>query len=155
MSRYRGGAIQILQAPADTYSGTALQLYPSSSTAALPTYPATVNPFMTSPVTGDPINSGLKITDYIYDAAAETMTDVDRQAHDDARLALYLGRIRQSRFTGNYVLLSDVDTVRVGGIRVVTDADRAATVFANTNRSQKNEAFGGAIYVSGRTPMVV
>jgi predicted outer membrane repeat protein len=155
MSRFRGGAIQILQAPADTYSGTALQLYPSSSTAALPTYPATVNPFMTSPVTGDPIASGLKITDYIYDAAAETMTDVDRQSHDDARLALYLGRIRQSRFTGNYVLLSDVDTVRVGGIRVVTDADRAATVFANTNRSQKNEAFGGAIYVSGRTPMVV
>ena len=158
MSRYRGGAIQILQAPADIYSGTALQLYPTVSAAAinaLPTYPATVNPFMTDPVTGAPIASGLKITDYVYDANPETMTDADRQSLDDARLALYLGRIRQSRFTGNHVLLSDVDTVRVGGIRVVTDANRAATVFANTNRSQKNEAFGGAIYVAGRTPMIV
>ena len=158
MSRFRGGAVQILQAPSDTYSGTALQLYPQVSTgflSALPKYPATVNPFMTDPTTGNPISSNLPITDYIYDANPETMSDVDRQAIDDARLALYLGRIRQSRFTGNHVLLSDVDTVRVGGIRIVTDADRPATVFANTTRSQKNEAFGGAIYVSGRTPMVV
>jgi predicted outer membrane repeat protein len=159
MSRYRGGAVQILQAPADIYAGTQLQLYPTVSAAtvnALPTYPATVNPFMTDPVTGAPIASGLKITDYVYDANPETMTDADRQSFDDARLALYLGRIRQSRFTGNHVLLANVDTVRVGGIRVVTDvADRPATVFANTNRSQKNEAFGGAIYVSGRTPMIV
>lgn len=158
MSRYRGGALQILQAPVDQFVGTALQLWPAISQAtinALPTYPTDINPFLTSPLNALPINQGIRVTDRIYDAAAETLTDSDRQSLDDARLALYLGRIRQLRFTGNRALLSNVDTVQIGLVRVVTDANRAATVFATQNRSQKNEASGGAVYISGRSPMIV
>ncbi len=158
MARYRGGALQILQAPVDQYAGSTLQLWPSVSTTqldALPKYPATVNPFLTSPLNAEPIDQALPITDRVYDAAAETMSDNDRQVVDDARLAVYLGRIRQIRFTGNTARLSDVDTINVGGIRFVGDANRAATVHATTSRSQKNEAAGGAVYISGRSNMTI
>ncbi|MCX6140896.1 MAG: T9SS type A sorting domain-containing protein [Candidatus Kapabacteria bacterium] len=158
MARYRGGALQILQAPVDQFAGSSLQLWPvisQSTMNALPQYPATLNPFLTSPLTAAPIDQGLRITDRIYDSAPETFTDNDRQAIDDARLAMYLGRIRQIRFTSNRALLADVDTVRIGAIRVVTDANRPATVFTTTGRSQKNEASGGAVYISGRDPMIV
>jgi len=158
MARYRGGALQILQAPVDQFAGSTLQLWPTVSTAtlnALPKYPATVNPFLTSQLNAEPIDQNLPITDRVYDAAAETMSDNDRQSIDDARLAVYLGRIRQIRFTGNTARLSDVDTINVGGIRFVGDANRAATVFATTSRSQKNEAAGGAVYISGRSNMTI
>ena len=159
MARFRGGALQILQAPVDAFAGSNLQLYPTvapGTIAALPTYPATTNPFMTDQTTAAPINTGLRITDNVAEAGAETLTDSDRQSLDDARLALYLGRIRQSRFTGNYTLLADVDTIRIGAVRIVTDvSSRAATTFGSTNRSQRNESFGGAVYIAGRTPMTV
>lgn len=158
MARYRGGALQILQAPADQFVGSSLQLWPMISQAtinALPAYPVTVNPFLTDPTTTQAIDQGLKITDRIYDSAPETFTDTDRQSIDDARLAMYLGRIRQLRFVSNRTLLANVDTVRIGGIRVVTDANRPATVFTTTGRSQKNESSGGAVYISGRSPMIV
>ena len=158
MARYRGGALQILQAPVDQFAGSSLQLWPIISQTtinALPQYSPTVNPFLTSQLTAQPLNQGLRITDLIYDVAAETFTDSDRQSIDDARLALYLGRIRQIRFTSNRTLLSDVDTVRIGNIRVVTDAQRPAKIFTSTGRSQKNESSGGAVYISGRMPMIV
>lgn len=158
MARYRGGALQILQAPIDQFAGSSLQLWPVISPATMqaqPEYPATVNPFLTNPITAQPINQGLKITDRTYDAVAEPFTDSDRQSIDDARLAVALGRIRQLRFTSNRTLLSDVDTVRIGNVRVVTDANRPATVFTTTGRSQKNESSGGAVYIAGRAPMII
>ena len=158
MARYRGGALQVLQAPVDQFAGSTLQLWPiisSTTMSALPQYSPTVNPFLTSQLTAQPLDQGLRITDRIYDAAAETFTDSDRQSIDDARLAMYLGRIRQIRFTSNRTLLADVDTVLIGNIRVVTDANRPATIFTTTGRSQKNESSGGAVYISGRTPMIV
>jgi hypothetical protein len=156
MARYHGGALQILQAPVDQYAGSNLQLYPTFSTAGLPSYPAETNPFLTSPWTALPYDQQLKALDLLHLPGSEpAVTASQRQSVDDGRLALYLGRIRQIRFIGNRALLSDVDTIRVGGIRVVADADRAATVFATTSRSQKNDAFGGAVYISGRTPMIV
>ena len=159
MARYHGGALQILQAPVDPNQGTALQIYPTVSQSEinnLPTYNPTVNPFLTNPWDATPYDQGLKALDRLYSPGAEpSLTDSKRQAIDDARLAVYLGRIRQLRFIGNHVRLSDVDTVRIGGIRVVTDADREATVFEQTNRSQKNDAFGGAVYIAGRDSMIV
>lgn len=156
MARYHAGALQILQAPVDQFAGSSLQLYPTFSTSGLSSYPAETNPFLTSPWTAMPYDQQLKAIDLLHTSGAEpSVTSSQRQSVDDGRLALYLGRIRQCRFIGNRALLADVDTVRVGGIRVVTDADRAATVFGTTNRSQKNDAFGGAVYISGRTPMIV
>lgn len=159
MARFHGGAMQILQAPVDQYAGTSLQLWPTISQSAynaLPTYNATTNPFLTSPWTTAPYDQQLKALDLLHLSSAEPSLSAEERAPlDDARLALYLGRIRQNRFTGNRALLSDVDYVRVGPVNVVTDVDKSATVFGNINRSQKNSARGGAIYIAGRDQMTV
>ncbi|MDZ4745979.1 MAG: T9SS type A sorting domain-containing protein [bacterium] len=158
MARFRGGALQVLQAPVDQYVGSTLQLYPvisAQTIAALPTYPNNVNPWLTDPENAQPIVQNLKSIDNLYDVAAEPMTDVNRQSLDDARLAMYLGRIRQLRFTNNRALNSDVGLVTIGGIRFVTDVNQAATVHGTLDRSRKNEASGGAVYISGRDRFTV
>ncbi len=159
MARFHGGALQILQAPVDQYAGTSLQLWPTISQStynALPTYDATTNPFLTSPWTTQPYNQQLKALDLLHLATPEPgLTNEERAPYDDARLALYLGRIRQNRFTGNRALLSNVDYVNVGPVRVVTDVDAQATVFSTITRSNKNSARGGAIYIAGRDSMLV
>lgn len=156
MARYNGGAIQIRQAPVDN-SG-ALQLYPNADATYnnLPNYNPTANPFITSPWTNDPIAQNIKAIDQLYNPNyVAPLNDANRQKYDDARVAMYLGRIRQLKFYGNHTLIADVDTVLIGGIRVVSDKDAAATVFGTPGRSQKNMAAGGAVYISGRTPMIV
>ncbi len=159
MARFRGGALQVLQAPVDQYVGTPLQVYPTVSQAtinALSIYPAQVNPYLTDRKTAQPIQQNLRAIDLLYTNGPEpALTDAERQSLDDARLAMYLGRIRQTRFINNRVLLSDVDTVRIGGIRVVTDVNRPATVHGTIDRSHKNEAFGGAVYIAGRNKILV
>lgn len=154
MARYRGGAVQILQAPENLD-----QLYPVVTQATidgLGVYPAQVNPYITSPVTAQPIQQSIPRIDNVYTSDAEQLADNARQSLDDGRLALYLGRIRQTRFVNNRVVLADVDTVRVGGILVVRDvSSRAATTYGVAGRSQKNHAFGGAVFISGRSPMFV
>lgn len=155
MARYHGGALQILQAPVD--NAGLLRLWPdaSSSYNSLAAYDANTNPFLTDPATAQPYDQQLKAIDQLHLASDNGLSNTERQAYDDARLALYLGRIRQNRFIGNRTLLSDVDTVRVGGIRVLTDADRAATVFQTENRARKNSSFGGAVMIKGRNSMIV
>lgn len=161
MARYHGGALQILQAPEEnsTPQGAPVSydLYPNASSAynALPDYDPNTNPFLTHPETAAPISQSIKAIDQLHLASDNGLSNSDRQEYDDARLALYLGRIRQNRFIGNRTLLSDVDTVRIGGIRVLTDANRAATVFANENNHGRNSSFGGAVVISGRNAMTV
>lgn len=154
MARYRGGALQVLQAPENLD-----QLYPvvtSNILNSLGVYPAQVNPYITDPVTAQPIQQNIRRIDNIYTTDAEPLTDNARQSLDDGRLAMYLGRIRQTRFINNRVVLADVDTVRVGGILVVRDVDsRAATTFGTTGRSQKNWAYGGAMYIAGDSAMFI
>lgn len=153
MARYRGGALQVLQAPIDQYVGSTLQLYPvvsPATIAALQNYPTNVNPWLTEPENAQTIPQNIKSIDNLHDVIAEPLTDANRQSLDDARLAMYLGRIRQIRFTNNRTLNSDVDTVRIGGILFVTDVNRASTVHGTLDRSRKNESSGGAVYISGR-----
>lgn len=158
MARYRGGALQVLQAPVDQYVGSTLQLYPvvsPATIAALPNYPSNVNPWLTEPENATPLVQNIKSIDNLYDETAEPFSDVNRQSLDDARLAMFLGRIRQLRFTNNRALNSDVDTVRIGNVLFVTDVNRASTVHGTLDRSRKNEASGGAVYISGRDMFTV
>lgn len=158
MARYRGGALQVLQAPVDQFAGSNLQLYPTiapGTIAALPVYDKHVNPFITDRTTTQPIQQAIKVIDNIHVATAEPFTDGERQSLDDARLAMFLGRIRQTRFISNRVLNAKVDTIRIGGIRVLTDVDVAIDPFGTISRSQKNEASGGAVYIAGRDRMTV
>lgn len=157
MARYHGGALQILQAPVDQYAGSNLQLYPTVSTAGLPVYPAQTNPYITDVQNAQPIQQNIPAIDNMFSSASEpSFSDAERQSIDDARLAMYLGRIRQIRFINNRALLSDVDTVRIGNIRVVTDvATRPAQTRPIVDRTRKNDAFGGAVYIAGRNTMIV
>jgi predicted outer membrane repeat protein len=159
LARYRGGALQVLQAPADAFVGSSLQIWPTLTAQqqqSLPIYNAQTNPWLTDPNTAQPIQPTWRGIDLLHETAPEPVaSDALRAALDDARMAVYLGRIRQIRFTNNRTLMSEVDTVRIGAIRVLTDVDRAAAVFGNLDRSRKNESSGGAVYISGRTPMLI
>ena len=159
MARYRGGALQVLQAPIDQYSGSQFQVYPTVSAATiagLGVYDKSINPWVTGRETAEPIQQNILAIDNINIAAAEGLTDSERQSVDDGRVAMYLGRIRQTRFVNNRTVLADVDTVRIGALLFVTDVtNRAATTFGTITRSQKNDAHGGAVYIAGRSKMVV
>lgn len=159
MARYHGGALQIQQAPVDQYVGSNLQLYPTPNpvtVANLQPYAAQTNPYITSVVNAQPIQQNIPSIDNLFSSASEpSFTDTERQSLDDARLAMYLGRIRQIRFISNRVLLANVDTVRIGNIRVVTDVATRASTRPFEDRSKKNDAFGGALYISGRSTMIV
>lgn len=140
MARYRGGALQILQAP---------EGFPVASTT-LDYYPTDKNPNITnkdlslsSILSKNPV---LRI-DNIDETQAEPLSDYDRMAYDDGRLALYLGRIRGLKMDHNYVQIANVITKNIGGVMVVTDdVDNPA----NYPQKYGNGAFGGAIYIAGR-----
>jgi hypothetical protein len=59
MARYRGGALQLLQAPVGT------GVYPTPDISALPNYGA-INPYLTENATAAPISQAVKAIDQIY-----------------------------------------------------------------------------------------
>lgn len=103
-------------------------------------------------VNADPNNPQfVRAHDNLYNASLREMDDNNRQAIDDGRLAMYLGRIRQLTFTQNRVQNANIAQITSGNNVVVTDDEaNPATVEPATNRSYKNDAFGGAVYINGR-----
>jgi photosystem II stability/assembly factor-like uncharacterized protein len=140
MSRNRGGALQILQAP---------EGYPKNVTS-LPTYASDKNPQIVNAqgeiseiIRNNPVPA---IDNIDSDVQEPFATDFDRQAWDDARVALYLGRMRNLTFSGNKAQLANVVVKKIGGVDVVVDdTDNPA----NYPQKYGNHAFGGAIYVAG------
>lgn len=144
LARFRGGALQMLQAPAGD------NVYPDTAGLGITTYSfLDKNPAMTESDGSTIAQTVMQISELDRNVAEPTISNNDaaRQKVDDARLAIYLGRVRQLNFDNNRVLLSDVDTVRINGNRVVSDTNRPAALQA---QSWKNEAFGGAMVISGR-----
>ncbi len=93
--------------------------------------------------------------DNLYDGTINELEDTYRQSLDDGRLAIYLGRIRQLTFAQNRVINARVRTDTVvtqnGTFIIVRDDDQnPAPVETNPNKAYKNDAFGGAVYISGR-----
>jgi|GEM_PF-1795029 len=94
-----------------------------------------------------------------------------RQGYDDGRMAVNNGRVRRLTFRDNRVVLSNIasdvqgyrDTTTVAPIKptaLIYDCNPNAPSFANgrllTEPSlAKNDAYGGAVYVSGRRFMTV
>jgi len=140
MARYRGGALQILQ----SVSG-----FPIPS-ANLGYYPVDKNPNITDrDLTPSSIlehNPVLRI-DNIDETIAEPLTDVERCAYDDARLALYLGRMRNLTFDRNFVQIANVISTTIDGVPIVTDDLNNPASFP---QKFGNGAFGGAIYIQGQ-----
>lgn len=147
MARYRGGAVQLLQAPVGT------GVYPQPDISGLPDYGA-INPYLTDNASGVPIAQAVKAIDQIYSANPEPLTNSDRQAYDDARLAVLLGRVRYLTFTGNRVLLSSVvlQQIAPGVWAIIDDINNPAPL---EPQAWKNQAYGGAVYIAGRTPLEI
>ncbi len=143
MARNAGGALQILQTP---------EGFPTSASyAGLPVYPADKNPNITE-INGDPsnYNTNIKRIDNLDESSAtpEYLTDYERQAYDDARLSVLLGRMRNLKFDYNQALLSNVKIKYFGSIPVIVDDDSTFCVYP---QNYGNFAKGGALFIAGRT----
>lgn len=142
MARHRGGALALLQAP---------EGYPIDPIInTLPDYPADKNPnYLERDGSISRILQSYPIPAYdlIDESAVEPLTGFQRQAIDDGRLAVLLGRIRNVKFDKNYVQLANVKTRYVGGLPVVQDVTDEPATFP---QEYGNIAAGGAIYIAGR-----
>lgn len=156
-ARFKGGAVQFLQAPAGLPSIFA-DLEDLKNNVGV--YPFDKNPNITNPNgsvsdinTYDPgvgVTPGIPMIDNIDENAVqypERLTDRERMAWDDSRISIYLGRVRNNTFENNEVVLANVGLIRVGNQNVVSDLDEASYPYGNGLYG--NQAFGGAIYIAG------
>lgn len=156
-ARYHGGAVQILQAPLDNAG-----FYPQiGSINDAPFYNAVPqananNRNITEP-DGSIVQQQVRAIDRMAQniaglPAAQTVFDLNdeaRQRHDDARIAVLLGRVRGLLFERNVVRVQNVNVVPQG---VARDTVGVANIDAQAHR---NEAYGGALYIAGRTPIEI
>lgn len=153
-ARVKGGALQFLQAPQGLPS-IFNNLEDLKNNVSV--YDFTKNPNVTNPDGSisdinsyDPgvgVTPGIPAIDRIDESAnfyPEPLTDRERMAWDDSRLSIYLGRVRNNTFENNEVVLANVGTVQIGNQTVVTDLEVASYPYG-----YGNNAFGGAIYISG------
>ena len=140
-ARNAAGALQVLQTP---------EGFPTSDAKynALGYYPSDKNPALTDP-NGDPssFNRNIKMIDNIDDYDYAEMTDYERQAYDDARVAMLLGRMRNLKFNYNTASLTNVAIKNFGGFPVEMDDEDAVADYPQVNGNYAN---GGALVIRGR-----
>ncbi len=159
-SRFRGGAIQFLEAPEGLPSIFADYNQLKNGIPGAPTYPHAgvgVYPDFKNPNLTDSsgaysrVNSiGVAAIDRLDEDAAvwpEPLTDLERAAHDDGRLSVFLGRFRNNNFDRNRVVLANSILGYVGSILVRMDDDVADTPYGSGEYG--DIAYGGAIYIGG------
>jgi predicted outer membrane repeat protein len=144
-ARVRGGALNILQAPVEYDFAWAGDIN------NLPKYPLNKNPHITDPdgTTSEILEQyRIPAIDYIDETMAEPLTDYERQAVDDGRLAVYLGRMRNMTFADNFVQLANTVRNQKGNppVTVIEDDTTSAATYP---MNYGNHAFGGAIYMEG------
>lgn len=150
MARHRGGALQILQSP-EGFPRPAVnpEYYRLDKNPNLTDKGGEFSEINTNNVM--PGWSKILAIDYIDEDPVnypEPMTSYDRQYYDDARIALFLGRMRNLKFDDNFVQLSNISDQMVGSQRIVRDD---TTIVADGNQYYGNLAFGGAVYISGES----
>jgi predicted outer membrane repeat protein len=154
MARFRGGAVNLMQAP------YGVGAYPDTTGLNLTFYQSDKNPNITNP-DGSVIRENDSIialdmldTDGLPSSESTvSKNDARRQSVDDPRIAVYLGRVRRLTFDNNRTMVAYVDTVTIGGRQVLADNTTARVKVDSTNgipTDWKNQAFGGAMYVGGR-----
>lgn len=148
MARLRGGALNMLSAPKElayTFGG---------STQGLGYYPANKNPHITNP-DGTPSIVNTQNPILRIDNIDENLNMAEpwgsnnstyRQAFDDSRLAIYLGRVRNLEFDNNHVQLANVRVEVQDGKQITRDVTNEP---ANYPMQAGNHAYGGAVYISG------
>lgn len=148
MARLRGGALNIIQAPTE-YAFTR----PAGNN--VPNYPASKNPNLTNKDGSlSYINSNTTIPriDNIDENANMpepwgSNNATYRQSLDDARIAVFLGRMRNMTFEDNYVQLANIKEENIQGTPRVYDVTNEPAKYPYG--TYKNHAYGGAIYISG------
>lgn len=154
MARFRGGAVNMMQAP------YGVGAYPDTTGLNLAFYQSDKNPNITNP-DGSVIRENDSIialdmldTDGLPSSEPLVSTnDGRRQSVDDPRIAVYLGRVRRLTFDNNRTMVAYVDTVNIGGRQVLADNITAKVKVDSTDgvpTEWKNQAFGGAMYIGGR-----
>ena len=139
-ARNRGGALQILQAPAGfPMANSDVGYYASNKNPNITERDGSISQVIQ--------NNPVPMIDMIDEpGAAEPLSNYDRQAWDDGRIAVYLGRFRNLEFTNNKVELTNVVSTKIGNVTIIeNDYDNPADYPFTTG----NQAFGGAIYVAG------
>jgi len=154
-SRFKGGALQILQAPMEM--PRVLSVNDLANTVGY--YPSNKNPNITdrdgSPSTvveQNPILAIDRIDSPGSGSTGSELSDYERMGHDDGRLAVYLGRMRNLNFEDNVVQLANYGQTTVGTppVRIVSDLLNEPAMYPQV---YGNHAYGGAIYVSGEVTM--
>ncbi|MDC1067780.1 FlgD immunoglobulin-like domain containing protein [Candidatus Kapabacteria bacterium] len=150
ISKFRGGAVQFLQAP----KGFPMVFNSLNDLKNnLGVYPLDKNPNITDPDgNASSVNAGnlnrIPAIDLIDEPGSEPLTDVQRMAYDDSRISIFLGRFRNNTFINNEVILADYGFVTIGNQTVGKDLDVATYPYGS---DYQNIAYGGAIYISGRS----
>jgi photosystem II stability/assembly factor-like uncharacterized protein len=144
-ARVRGGALNILQTPDG---------FPTSDISGLGFYAVDKNPNLTErdgSISTVMQNHRIRMIDQIDEpgAAKDVLTSSQRRAYDDARLAIYLGRVRNLKFEGNKVQLAKVEQRQIGTPPVTVVMDVLDTP-APYPFQWGNHAYGGAVYISGK-----
>lgn len=147
-ARFKGGALQLLEAPSEMPATISRDQILNVAGA----YPSNKNPNITDK-DGNPssiiVNNPIPNIDRIDSPGSlEPFTDYQRMAHDDGRLAVYLGRMRNMTFTDNSVQLANYGQTTVGNppVKVISDLINEPAMYPQV---YGNTAFGGAIYMSG------
>jgi predicted outer membrane repeat protein len=150
-ARYHGGAVQFLQAPFDPngtfYTRNPAYPNPSNNPFFYPAAdPETFDLY--GGVTNTPIGP---ITSFTATNPAGPTAQY-RQAYDDGRIAINLGRVRRATFRDNRAIVSNATSNTSGYFENTT----VVTVTGGgPNSVTKDEAYGGAIYISGRRHITV
>lgn len=147
-ARFRGGALQLLQAPVEIPA----VISRNDILGVAGAYPADKNPNITDRDGSTSIvveNNPIPKIDMIDSPGAfEPFTDYERMAHDDGRLALYLGRMRNLTFTDNTVQLANYGRTTIGNppVNITADLLNEPAMYPQV---YGNTAFGGAVYMAG------
>lgn len=145
-ARTAAGALQVLQSP----EGFELA---DAKYNALALYPAEKNPNLTN-MDGTPsmYNQELKRIDNLDEEFVNEpdLTDYERQAYDDARLSMFLGRMRNLRFDNNKAILSNVKLLAHGTTPVVEDDMNTAADYPQSKAEDRDFTKGGAVLIAGR-----
>ncbi|MEO5929965.1 MAG: FlgD immunoglobulin-like domain containing protein [Candidatus Kapaibacterium sp.] len=156
-ARYHGGAVQFLQAPYDA-SGSFYAPAPGvpiAPTAYPPVDPETYDLYAGSVST--PFGTVAALTNTTPSGLAVQY----RQTYDDGRMAVNKGRVRRLTFRDNRVvvgnILNDVNGYRDDGATAAKPINTGFPGAGQNNATSiaKNEAYGGAVYVSGRRYITV
>lgn len=148
MARLRGGALNILQAPTE-YAFT------KPANATVPNYSADKNPNLTNKdgsisfinaSTTIPRIDNIDEDEYLAEPFGSNNNNY-RQALDDARIAVFLGRMRNMHFENNYVQLANIKEENINGTPRVYDVTNTPATYPYGTYG--NHAYGGAVYVAG------